>query len=169
MDSPWPYLGENDSGPTPFIRLRQSDISGKTLNGARLWATAIFELYNVQNSAAFDRINDDAWSGKVSKNEWIRRNTALEYSALRKKALFFRTIWQANARKRGMPSDADYWNQEMPKTYESWLTQYKSPQGYPYDTWGKYYTDQIEPFLRRKAWHMQKSISPHPPQREPDK
>lgn len=146
-------------GEKGWIRVRPCKTVGKRMgrkrSGEEMWSDAIFELFNIHNSVGFNRLYDAALADKVSRQDWITGNTELEYVAERKMASFYKRVWQPNMKIKGIVSHPETWQLGLPDTYEEWIAQYTDKSSYPWNIWGKYYDEQIVPYL--KAVRKQKS------------
>jgi len=136
-----------------FIRIRKKYMAGK-LNGRAvpfeaLWFFLVFELNNIEGSAKFQRVYEEALQGKVSRESWITRNTIIEYDALCKTVAFYNDVWAPWAAMNGFTTNPDIWRTTLPDTYGKWIQRYNNKNAYPWDTWGHYYDTQMVPYLRR--------------------
>ena len=137
-----------------YIRIRRLSgagaMRGKERNGEDMWQNAIFELNNIRSAKQFDRLFEDALAGKLSKEQWIKGNTQLEYTAYRNSVRIYRILWLPLMRSKGIASNPDLWWPDLPDTYEAWIALYTDKSSYPWDSWGKSYDDDIVPYLKSK-------------------
>ncbi len=115
----------------------------------KLWASVVFELFNVANGQEFLAIYREAFKGGVRKDAWIERNLRLEHKALRRRAKFYWEIWKPFASQNGVRSDASNWRVSTPEDYEDWIRRYTDASPHPADYWGRYYDEKIVPYLSR--------------------
>lgn len=149
------YESEND-GPSDsrkgYIRIRQIHASaerrGQPLNCEELWSCAVFELENLRNHPACRALYEMALKGQLTREDWVRESSKLEYAALRRTAQDYRALWRPLARTRDLSDTPWLWGVGCPPTYEGWILQYNDPTGYPWDAFARYYDQQIVPYLR---------------------
>src|SRR5205814_1941164 len=113
-----------------------------------LWARAVFELENMRSTPAFEALYEQVCRGELTREQWIRRNTMLEYEAGKRTAEVYRKIWKPMREARGEPTSGSDWMEDSPATYEEWIAGYSNPDGYPWSFWGRYYDEEVEPYLR---------------------
>lgn len=149
------YLSENlgpFKGRPGFIRIRQnypsSENGGRPLNCEELWSCAVFELENMRGHKAFMALYYRALHGELSREDWIRENTRLEYGALRRTAEDYRRLWKPLTATRSVPNTRGLWGRNIPPTYEGWISLYRDPNSYPWDAFGDYYDRQIVPYVK---------------------
>ncbi len=137
-DSYWPCIAESQfphDGKAPFIRIRQFDDQGHFIDGELLWSTFVFELFNVASKKEFDRIFADAQKGKMTKQEFIKRITMLEFDSARSRTDFYHSIWEKQAKLTHLKPTNSYWVCDA-KSYDDWITRYEQAQslhpGYSY-------------------------------------
>lgn len=94
-----PYAGQSGR-----IRIRKNYATGpergQALSCEELWSCAVFEIENIRNFKAFLALYYKALQGGLSREEWIRANSKLEYGALRRTAEDYRRLWQPLALAR---------------------------------------------------------------------
>lgn len=144
-------LGPFD-GRKGFIRIRKihasTETRGQPLTCEELWCCAVFELENLRNHPAFRALYQMALKGQLTREDWVRENSQLEYTALRRTARDYRALWRPLARARHLSETPSLWGVDCPSTYEAWIIQYTDPNGYPWDAFARYYDQQIVPYLR---------------------
>lgn len=132
-----------------YIRIRSNNGSGNFYDEHSLWESCIFELHNIRNFKAFDKVFHDACGGKVTKEEWLRKNTEIEYKSNRKVKDFFYRIWVPYLSTKGIDHRRHIWDVDWtPEKYQDWIGAYTDTEGYPWDYWGTYYDTQIVPYLK---------------------
>ncbi|MGH7774831.1 MAG: hypothetical protein ACREQA_21615 [Candidatus Binatia bacterium] len=136
-----------------FIRVRETYSSGSRTGRKRsfeeLWYDAVFELHNISNAPRFLQVFEEARRGKLSKELWIKKNTQIEYDALRRVVDFYKSSWLPWSRTKGFQSDPRIWRVHLPQSYDNWIRLYIDRSGYPWDTWGCYYDDMVAQGRRR--------------------
>lgn len=142
-----PYQGRRGN-----IRIRRTYPSGsessRPLSCEELWSCAVFEIENIRNYKAFNALFEQALKGALSREDWVRENSRLEYGALRRTAEDFARLWLPLATSRRISSNSELWAVDIPTTYESWISLYRDPAGYPWNAYGRYYDRQIVPYVR---------------------
>ncbi|MCX6382825.1 MAG: hypothetical protein NT023_25650 [Armatimonadetes bacterium] len=88
-----------------------------------LWATAIYELNNVQSVPEFFTLRIAINDHKINQEGWINRVGRLEYLALRRTKYTYLNLWAPLMKSRGIFSNSDYylWGKHLPDTYEKWM------------------------------------------------
>ncbi len=132
-----------------YIRIRSNNGAGNFYDEHSLWESCIFELHNIRNFKAFEKVFHDACKGKMTKDEWLRRNTLIEYKSNIAVKDFFYRHWAPYLQAKGIDSGEHLWNVDWtPNTFDKWIKAYNDPNGYPWDYWGTYYDNQIVPYLK---------------------
>ncbi len=160
-DSGLPEKGYESDHQGPFeghkgyIRIQKyhdpGRASGQPLNCEELWALAVYELENIRNEKAFMTLYNMALQGQLTREQWIRENSRLEYDALRRTADRFWELWVPMARPRKISSTPVVWGVGTPDTYEEWIVNYRDPHSYPWDVYARYYDRQVIPYLRSRG------------------
>jgi hypothetical protein len=139
-------------GKRGFIRVRNDygagALRGSPLSCQEMWACVVFELENIRSWRADDELYRLALAGGLTREEWIRECSKLEYGALRRTAADWKLVWAPLARTRHLRTTASFWGLNVPPTYEAWITAYTDPSSYPWNPFGRYYDDQVIPYLR---------------------
>ena len=149
-----PYRGRQG-----YIRIRKNlpagiDL-GRPLSCEELWSCAVFELENIRNTPAFNSLFEMALNGELTREQWIRENSELEYGALRRTARDFVQLWLPLARIRHFSTTPSLWGADVPRTYKGWILLYRDPNGYPWSVFGSAYDRQIVPYVRSR--HLQRA------------
>jgi hypothetical protein len=139
--------GPTDHHGTGEISIRETDGEGKLRDGEEQWSSAIFELFNIRNTPQFDKAWADIAIKNISKEEYIRQMTKLEFKAELKETWFYRTIWVPHAIENDLPSTGYYWADHGPDTYKEWIAQYNDHSSYPYHCYGIAY-DKMREWIR---------------------
>jgi hypothetical protein len=149
------YRSENlgpYKGRPGFIRIRDKsdsgDDRGRPLSCEELWSCAVFELENVRNHKAFMALYYRALEGKLTREEWIRGCTMLEYGALNRTSKDFAKLWLPLVGTRAISVNRSFWGANIPDTYQGWISLYRDPNSYPWDAFGAYYDSQIVPYVK---------------------
>lgn len=139
-------------GRKGFIRIRKNHDSAQTrgqpLSCEELWGCAVFELENLRNHRAFHSLYEMALKGQLTREDWVRENSKLEFSAFRRTAQDYLVLWRPLAITRQLSQTPARWGGGTPATYEAWIVQYNDPTGYPWDVFARYYDEQVLPYLR---------------------
>jgi hypothetical protein len=122
---------------------------GTALTCEELWACASYELENIKGTPGFNKLYNLALSGKLNREQWIRENTRLEYEACKRTQELYRSVWLPAATRQAVPATGRYWFVGLPERYEDWIAMYDDPSGYPWAFFGKYWDDEVMPYLRR--------------------
>jgi len=115
-----------------------------------LWSSVFFELYNIRNAERFISVYDEAISGKVTRDQWIERNTRLEHSAFQSLSKFYFQTWEPWAKSKGLIPDPVPWGVTIP-AYEEWIASYPDGEDNPYQFWQDYYDESLLPYLQERA------------------
>src|SRR5262249_48765661 len=100
------------------------------------------------NHKAFMVLFYQALDGKLSREEWVRGCSRLEYNALQRTKGDFTKLWLPLAGTRFMTITKSFWGADTPATYESWISPFRDPNDYPWDVFGAYYDSKIVPYLK---------------------
>ena len=150
-----PYSSDNFGpyeGRLGYIQIRNNYASGENrgqpLTCEELWSCAVFEIENIRNHKAFMALYYRALDGKLSREEWIRGCSRLEYEALRRTRKHFTKLWAPLFRTRPITVTSTCWGANIPETYEAWISYYRDPRSYPWDVFGEYYDSRVVPYVR---------------------
>lgn len=158
IDKPIQYIADHcfpsSAEPDCYIRLRKFDERGRQIPGEELWAALCYEFENLRNNKAFYDLYSLALTGRFTKKEWIRKNTELEYIAVKRSAWFYKRSWLPYMRKKGLKSNPVNWSLPVPATYEEWIREYDTSNNGIYDYWADYYDEKIVPWLLRHQQHL---------------
>jgi len=149
-DHQYPVRGERIRGT---IRLRErfaaGEQEGELVHFELLWSSLVFELHNMALGREFERVYQQALLGRVSKQDWIVRNTRLEYLAEQKTMGFYDRVWRPWAAQNGYDASELDWFPEVRASYRDWFADIaRDRTSYPWDTWGRWYDEDILPYLR---------------------
>ena len=132
------------------IRISETVLDGQQIRKAtfdEMWSCCIFELINMTNGDKFLQIHENTIKGNVTKKEWVRLNTELEYSALVKLKVFFGEVWVPWSQKNNHRYEALCWMRNTAANYAEWIGQYQHSAMYKY--WEDYYDNRIVPYLKK--------------------
>jgi len=126
-----------------------SERGGRKLRVMELWASIVFEYYNIQNSDEFKSLYYSAIAGDISRRDWIQLNKAQEYNGWVKMQKFFKEKWSVWCEKQGMTLDdterRSWLVNEKVNSFQKWK------KVFPYDYWADYYDKYMIPYLQEKA------------------
>lgn len=146
-DHQYPSPGEKG-----YIRVRPAHNlpgeNGKAQNCEELWSCAVFELTNIQSAKADYKLYLKVFEGGMTRDTYIRGEAEMEYRALRKTAVLYRQFWTPLIRGKNIATDPTLWGVDIPSTYDKWIAGYTDRRGYPWNPFGKYYDDEVVPYLR---------------------
>lgn len=137
-----PTSADNDE------QLRQADF---------LWQCAVYELNNIQSSAQFHRTSEDAFTGKISRSEYIRRNATIEFDAVNRTARFYRSMWLPHLEQMHVQFPQPWRTATEPNSVSAWLAQFPAGAAYPYGYYGDVYDKLIIP-ARQNAARFQQEL-----------
>jgi hypothetical protein len=109
------------------------------VDGEQMWASLIFELFNIRNAKQVTRIEDLAISEKISKEQFIIEITRIEYDTLMKSAAFYSNVWKTNSQAQNLLSHAYYWHLPLEDTYDEWIHKFANKFEYPWSVYGHLY------------------------------
>lgn len=156
-DSPaaWPlslsYRPIGSSEGRIFIskQYQEGPDSGQNLSCERLWACAVFELYNISYVNQESAVYQEAIAGKISRQEFTLRLAKIEYDAIQRTIQFYQSAWRPFAKKKSHETTKKYWFADSPDTYEKWIGQYRSDEEYPYGYYNALYDQNVAPYLNK--------------------
>lgn len=155
IDKPSQYTGDHNfsagADDDCYIRLSKLDANGNSISGEELWSTLFFEFENLKNSDSFFNLYKQACAGKLTKEQWITRNTKLEYSALRRTYTFYEKDWIPLMKKKNISTNPVLWNSPIEPTYEAWIKTYDTTSSGNYNYWSMYFDTEIIPYLKKKS------------------
>jgi hypothetical protein len=122
---------------------------GRSVGCEELWASVVFELYNISYGKEHSSNYDGALAGTIPKQDYIMNSAKIEFGAVRKTAEFYRSVWQPWAEGKGKDTNSEHWFADEPESYEEWIKQYNDPTGYPYSYYGTEYDSDIAPYVKR--------------------
>jgi hypothetical protein len=85
------------------------------------WSCFVFEIENLRSAAEYLSVHEDAVSGRLDRDEWVRRNTLLEFSAIERTRQFYARLWAPWCAGRGLSPTPRKWYVGGAATYEAWM------------------------------------------------
>lgn len=150
-----PYMGSVGK-----IRVSLIDPERKTSNTCEeLWSYACFELCNIRQFKSQDDAWDAALTGKINRQEYIKRASQLEYRAYPYTLWIYNTLWKPAMDTKGIQTRPELWGSTIPGTVDAWFAQYEFEESktYPAVPYGTGYDEATMPILRQNAkangWH----------------
>jgi len=145
--------GEGGMRGSIRIRSKLKDASGvvRDATSEELWSSVVFELFNIQNAEDFIRISVETANAKVTREDWIRRNTALEHKAVLRLAGFYRQIWEPWAKANGLVSHPFLWHVDTPADFDEWISSYPKEVMNPRMYWANYWDSFVVPYLQSRT------------------
>lgn len=126
----------------PYIRIRQ----GNSLDTPEsLWAAFVFECFNVQNCQRHNAVAKMAEAGDLTRAQFIEGHTRVEYDTLLKTAQFYNKFIAPMARSKKVLVHPNLWHANVNDSYEAWIRLYNDPNYYPFNSFGTYYDQYIQP------------------------
>lgn len=128
----------------------KTDESGRKVDPESQCICPIYELMNIRNGSAFDELCARSDAGKISKKEWVAKNTLLEYKALLATRLFYYSLWLPTMRSRKIETNRYSWRVDLPLNYSEWIDSKDAKFFVQY--WGACY-ESDHPRPRKKKLH----------------
>lgn len=126
-----------------FIRIAERDARGEFLNGDYLWSCAIYELFNVTNSARFADIEEQVLQRKLTRDKYVREIARLEFGAGKKTTSFYKQIWLPLIKQYGLSSKADNWYVGDPPSFDEYFEKIPKSMDY-YRRYAEAYDETIQ-------------------------
>jgi len=127
-------------GQVALLRIRPLEGSSP-LFFERAWCSFVYEIQNLKNASAFLAVYEEAVSQGVDRDEWIRRNTQLEFLAIERTRAFYEQVWEPWCCARGLVPTPGEWYANAGKTYEEWIAGSVGPLAAEY--WGTYFDEVL--------------------------
>jgi tetratricopeptide (TPR) repeat protein len=114
---PEPPFNADNCGPTTgepgLIRVcpkyYEGPNKGKERSFEEMWADVVFELYNITGAKEFDRLNDEAAHGSLSKEQYVTKKITIESRAAEKTRAFYIHIFLPWAKEQHVSTNPDLW------------------------------------------------------------
>lgn len=140
--------------PPAFIRVRPVWATGAEKGQEKpfdvLWSEAAFELHNIRTSIDAVTYWKQACAGKLTKEQWIRKNVARELEAARQTHEFYQAVWRPYCQENSIRFDPRWWWVNTSFNLDEFLaysTAKGSPNAYWYDYWNSTWDNIIAPYL----------------------
>ncbi len=124
-------------------------INGELIPCEKLWFSFVYECYNIRNGPKFHAIFLHALECALTEEEFITKNTQLEFQAYRGTAAFFDSKYEPAARQRKISVEPRLWGVYLPGSYEQWISTFHDKNGYPWDYWGTFYRQTVLPYVKK--------------------
>lgn len=119
-----------------------------TPDGERLWATAVYELFNIRSGKSYYSLWEEAVERKSTLDEWVKKNMRLEFEAVKNTRIFFENYWRPLMTKKKIETHSYYWRENGPSEFDEWL---KSIDARPFlKYWKESFPD--EEILKQKQY-----------------
>lgn len=146
----------NHSFIKDVIRVAEKDFCG-TSGGVKLpfdylWRLATFELLNIEGADEFKKVHSEVLECKLSKEEYVRKNLAIEYAALVKQINFYRDVWLPWSKEKSVHSISKYWitNIDSFDAWVNWLKNNSKPNGWVH--WTFFYDNELKSIIDKKCY-----------------
>ena len=121
-----------------------------SLPSEEMWACLVFELFNICNAPAFEKINRDVEKGICkTEAEYIHRFSALEHQAILKTQDFYKQRWLPLMENKGLKSNSLYWFSTVSPNFDVWINSYTERDGYPWQPYTVFYKQQLQNILKK--------------------
>lgn len=90
-------------------RYKDGPDRGKERSFEELWATAVFECYNIANVDEFERLRAEAADGKLSADEYADQTLQSEQLAVNKTRAFYMHVFFPWAKAHSVPTNPALW------------------------------------------------------------
>lgn len=110
----------------------------------QMWACLIFELINICNGPAFQEIERAAIKWQITKEEYVRRFTKLEFETAHKTRQFYLEVWQPMMQSQQLQCHAQYWFYYIPDKFEDWWAEFRDHSRYPFYPYEMFYERTIK-------------------------
>lgn len=114
------------------------------LQSEELWASLVFELYNLLNANTFEQIHSDVERGICTEEEYVARFAKAEHKAILQTQNFYKQYWLPACQKHQLPSNPQFWFAQAPQNPEIWLAQYTDKNGYPWQPYAIFYRQLLQ-------------------------
>jgi hypothetical protein len=115
----------------------------KGMSFEKAWIGFFFESFNIGHTGEFMKIYNKAMKSKLTREEWVRENTMVEYKAAQEFLTFSDTFLEPYFRSNGKSlEEIETLHFAYRASFESWMA---SPEdSYPWNYWGKYYDTYLK-------------------------
>lgn len=117
-----------------------------------LWENAFFELHNIGMAKKFKEVTDNAYAGKLNKEEYIKGITLIEYSAVKKLQDFYRKVFAPWLVKNNLSIDqkSHFAGLMFFNTYDNWIKWLRTQEMDYLISYGDFYDRQILPYIQER-------------------
>jgi hypothetical protein len=112
---------------------------GEELGFEKLWRNAVFELYNLSNTDEFDKVEEAAARGEISKDQYVRQVYAIEHKATERTRSFYVGVFLPMARDKGIRTDPTLWYTNCWGTATQVINRFAKDSKYPWKLYGEQY------------------------------
>jgi hypothetical protein len=115
----------------------------KGMSFEKAWIGFFFESFNIKHTGEFRKNYEKAVKSKLTREEWVRENTMVEYKAAQEFLTFSDTFLEPYFRSNGKSlEEIETLHFAYRASFESWMA---SPEdSYPWNYWGKYYDTYLK-------------------------
>ena len=156
LAKPSNYLAENSTpwhGHPGAIRIRdailKADGTKEETSFEKFWNACFFELINIKNADKSLVIYKQGLEGKLNRAQFVRAYQMAEYQSLVKLKQVYQEVWKPWAESHHVSSDLDLWEQNLPSSYEKWMSERYS-DGVTYTYFEDYYDKNVAPNVKNK-------------------
>lgn len=121
-----------------YLRLGSEGRSNRDDQAEFLWSGLVFEFFNLRNGPEFQKLDDSAFQGRISRNEFVREVFALEHKAIQLRHFYYANTYLPSVDGVLPVSNPRYWHTDV-----SWwgslsdrLAKYKPHLEYPWGVYG---------------------------------
>jgi hypothetical protein len=114
---------------------------GIDLTFEELWMAAVFELNNISNAKAFRKHYQQAWNGKLTRDEFVRACCLTEMKAMQQTRAFYCSVYLPWIRQKRIRTEPQLWytGPSWWGTREECFATYPKESDYPWGIYGKYF------------------------------
>lgn len=112
---------------------------GQYVDFEHLWMLAAFELYNIEETKAWEKLDQKVIDKQISKSEYIMEAARIEFKVLHRLKKFHDDVWVPWATAANFRSDSSIWRLDTPAKFDDWIKQYSDTTGYPWVPFGDRY------------------------------
>ena len=151
-DSDW---GGGRGGDPLTIRIAQCDKLGPYPEDRfeQAWRCLAFEFYNITSLSTLASIDAKVLDGSIDRNSFIKAYARCEWENMKRLDEFRQKVWLPWCKDRHFSTNTKIWDIPFLDNFETWYSNYKNLNDYPYSIFGPYYDSLIE-------WGQR--LKPHP-------
>ena len=110
---------------------------GTPLGFEELWASCVFELFNIQNAEGFRAVDDAAAEDRITREDYILENFRLEIIASEKTRFFYCRDFLVWAEDVEFVSEPHQWYVTVWGDLDNWIEAYSDRSEYPWSVYGE--------------------------------